>query len=170
MICESHWDSVSTVIAAQKAVTKVMKSYAIELSAALAGSICMKKAWCVRRSAAGLTSQPLTSPRTIDLVHLHLCLRIISTVVLHSSIDREILADDSLNFAKDVVSGIIAYHAIALDDRHEDRALGEWRYDIIPDRQGAKCLVKSFKLLVNMSNMSLRWLNRRQRSRAPQRP
>jgi hypothetical protein len=35
MICDSHWDSVSTVIAAQKAVTKVMKSYANELSAVL---------------------------------------------------------------------------------------------------------------------------------------
>jgi hypothetical protein len=78
-------------------------------------------------------------------------------VVLHSSSDRELLADDSLDFAKDVVSGIIAYHAVALDDRHEDRVLGEWSYDIIPDRQGAKCLVESLKLLVNMSNISLRW-------------
>lgn len=54
-------------------------------------------------------------------------------MVLQSSDDRDILANDSHDFAKDVVSGIIAYHAIAFDDDHEHRALGEWSHGPVPD-------------------------------------
>lgn len=110
-----------------------MKSYANELSAVLDRFDLCEKGLVRAKFCARLSSQPLTTRGTVDLVHLHLCLRIISTVVLQSSNDREILANDSYDFAKDVVSGIIAYHAIAFDDDHEHRALGEWSYGTVPD-------------------------------------
>jgi hypothetical protein len=64
--------------------------------------------------------QDLTpDPSSFDLGYLSNCLRIITDLMLNSPAERDTLADDHLDFAEDLLNGVIAFHAVALSGADE---------------------------------------------------